>query len=451
MLSRDLAVAVLNEAGLDREARRVRRCGRDWMIGRCTRNGAHVGDVPILCGHRMCPECAPRRAAKFAAAYVPGVAKFRYPVAIALTVANLADILGMDNGENPLRALRRAFSKLRRRHVFAGHQCKKKCRKCPLAEFHRHHGDGGAWCRACRCPGARVGVRAGLVKTECTSSAIAGWHPHLHVICDLGADGAISQFWLGWEWADAARSEGFRVGDYPIQIHAIKEGLHRGADGRVRYLSRAQAVAYAVKYASKDDIPDRDRWKWARVIKGQRLLQPFGTLHPAREVDGWIVTETTSGHAASVTPWPRASHPWMVVRPDGTVRKGRRAPICKGCVKEWANVHAADEIADAGLRELVAPILAEHAQVVAEVRKLRDHDEAARELLWRGAPVSGWRPVGLFSTLLHHLEDLDPAELDEALVDHVQLLVKREAEVWHGREAQEVPLQGVPEGRDLLS
>lgn len=458
-----MVVATLREAGLDRAANRVERCGRDGLVQGCSGRDQHYRKLSLRCGHRICPDCAPKRSGRLAATYQPGIDAFAYPVLLTLTIKNLPTLHRED-----LQAMKRAFAKLRRRRAFVGHEHNKWCARCPNAEHHddavtkaRAFGGAVGWseCRAgCGCPGERAAIPAGLCALEVTASEEKGFHPHFHVLCDV--PDFVSVFEIGDAWRECCAAEGLTVGEYGADVASLVTFANRKSAKGKTVTSREAATRYVLKYVCKSDVPEAMRPQYAAAVARVRLVQPFGALTacPTKKVarvslrpcpnatpcvdfwsDGRPVTEADRERERNcicrACQSLRAAHDRQraCVCPACRVKEARREkrkllPICPCCATNWAGE---ERVARGWTDE-------EHGAMTARILALADRDytkavKAFGELCAAGVPVACWESYGLFSGIVKWVYERAD-QVPDALLSAVDAWVR--AEVKEGESAR---------------
>ena len=172
------------------------------------------------CRDRACPRCAALRSRQTAAQAEVAISAMDAPRFVTLTVRSSTAAL-----RDQLKALRAAFSRLRRTRAWKSH------------------------------------VRGGIYTVEITRNGRTGlWHPHLHAL----VDGVyFPQAELAAAWREA-------TGDSDIvdirQIH--------GKKAAARYVAK-----YATKPSDVASWPSSSICEWAAGIAGSRLIATFGSLH----------------------------------------------------------------------------------------------------------------------------------------------------------------------------
>ncbi|GAJ13064.1 unnamed protein product, partial [marine sediment metagenome] len=108
----DLVVA-LRASGRHSEALAVAACGEDYKVGKCLDCGAQPA-FPITCDHRLCPDCAARRAAILVSEHEDMLKQLRYPKMLTLTFLSVKHL-----DKAYIKWARNCFTRLRRRKVMA--------------------------------------------------------------------------------------------------------------------------------------------------------------------------------------------------------------------------------------------------------------------------------------------------------------------------------------------
>lgn len=212
------ALCESEDPGHSKRAHRMGWCGFTGRVFVSGDGGASV--YPARCRDRLCPTCSAHRSREL---------RRRTELALARADSVRFVTLTLKHSEAPLaesiRRIRDAFSKLRR---------------------------GGFWKQ--RVTGGLYGLEVKLNPTT------HQWHVHLHCLVD---GQYIDQRALSHCWENA-------TGDSPI---VDVRSVH----------SRKQAVKYIASYVTKGS--DIAGWvqpkirEFADAMKGQRLLQTFGSLH----------------------------------------------------------------------------------------------------------------------------------------------------------------------------
>lgn len=151
----ELVADAIDKAGWIEVADRVRHCSEvvtHWTCHNCD----HEWDSPDRCWHRLCPECAPIRAARLFEAHkrLAGCPNLKH---LVLTLKNVPGLTW-----SSVDQVRRYFTRLRHRKLFRA-----------------------AW-------------RGGVYGIEFTWTGDKGWHIHIHALID-GAyipQAVISRHWL---------------------------------------------------------------------------------------------------------------------------------------------------------------------------------------------------------------------------------------------------------------
>ncbi len=177
------------------DADQVAACGEDFKVGKCLDCGAEPA-FPITCDHRLCPDCAARRASLLVSEHSDILKRLHYPKMLTLTFLSVEHL-----DKAYIRWARNCFTRLRRRKVMAG-----------------------CW--------------GGIYSFEVTHSVEYGWHLHLHTL--LGA-GYIDQGDLSREWQKI-------TGACVVDIRAVQ--------GRDKWEAIKEVVKYPAKAATFLGSPD---------------------------------------------------------------------------------------------------------------------------------------------------------------------------------------------------
>jgi hypothetical protein len=288
------ALALLRE-GEGGGARRLAQCGRQSVQLECPEEiGAggcgHDGNyLPITCDHRLCPDCAKRRIGQAVERYTGAVQGWSQPTFYTFTIPNVDDpAVGKER-------VQQAFSKLRQRGIPAsgetggdGERERKRWRwegvEGPPAELwkaellgngqHELARDlqrryvGYTWedvtgvHRGRRIPWSEL-VRGGFYGVDVKQKGSEEYNVHLHVLADAAY---IPQPALSAVWEDIT-GDGIYVD--------VRRIYDRGSESIEAAVT--EAVAYACKPPEFED--PEDAAAFASETKGERMVQPFGTLH----------------------------------------------------------------------------------------------------------------------------------------------------------------------------
>jgi len=82
-------VDALVACGRGAEADKVASCGEDFKVGKCLDCGCSPA-FPITCDHRLCPECASRRASLLVSEHSDILRRIHYPKMLTLTFLSVA-------------------------------------------------------------------------------------------------------------------------------------------------------------------------------------------------------------------------------------------------------------------------------------------------------------------------------------------------------------------------
>ncbi len=224
-----IAVFRLDETRGRRDLESARLCGKRAVIWEHKPCGAR-GPVIDSCNRRVCTKCSRRRAAHVQRRYARDVAAFRHPALVTLTVPNARS---PESLEAALGLLLGGFRELRRRRV---------------------------WPKGTR----------GLWSLEVTWSAEHGYHPHLHVVCDLP--------WVDFE-------------DLSAEWERLTGARHRPDVKRaITDRSRAGLLREGIKYVAKPwELPGEALLAVASALAGRRMVQPFGGVRAHDEDPGRLL------------------------------------------------------------------------------------------------------------------------------------------------------------------
>jgi hypothetical protein len=275
------ALALLRE-GEAGGARRLARCGRqsvqlecpdEFGAGGCGHDGNYV---PISCSHPLCPDCAGKRIGHAVERYTEAVQSWAQPTFYTLTVPNCSDPA---EGKHRVQD---AFGKLRRRGFPArgdgwawdpdgpggwkaellGNGHHELARELQERFVAYEWEDITGTRRGRRIPWDEL-VRGGFYGVDVKQKGPDEYNVHLHVLADAAY---IPQAALSSVWEDV-------TGDAPVvDVRRIY-----GRDGDTIESAVAETVAYACKPPEFED--PEDAAAFASDTKGERMVQPFGTLH----------------------------------------------------------------------------------------------------------------------------------------------------------------------------
>jgi Zn finger protein HypA/HybF involved in hydrogenase expression len=216
-VAKEALVEALRACGREAEADAVAACGEDFKVGKCLDCGAAPA-FPITCDHRLCPDCAARRAAILIDEHSDILKQIRYPKVLMLTFPSVAHL-----DKAYIKWARNCFTRLRRRKVF---------RSC--------------W--------------GGIYSFEATYTEGVGWHLHIHALI---ASGYIKQADLSREWE---KITGCRI----VWIEAVK--------GKDKWDAVKEVVKYPAKTATFLDKPQLVN-EFLLATEGVNLAYGFGALY----------------------------------------------------------------------------------------------------------------------------------------------------------------------------
>jgi hypothetical protein len=186
----------------------------------------HKHVVKLRCGDRTCPVCREKDFWRMFKGYLESVEAIKRPKLVTFTLRNVPVL-----SRAFIRGLRRSFTRL----------------------MHR------AW--------YRKRVRGGLQTIEVVNTG-KGWHVHLHVLMDCEY---MPQAKLSKDWADVTG------GSFMVDIRqagSVAEGLRYC----LKYLSKPPKLWGKDEQISETEKTER-REIYREVVKGIRLVQPFGSLY----------------------------------------------------------------------------------------------------------------------------------------------------------------------------
>lgn len=215
--AKEALAEALRACGRVSEADLVASCCRDFKVGKCLDCGAEPA-FPISCGHRLCPDCAARRAAILISEHEDILKGLHYPKMLTLTFLSVPHL-----SREYIRWARRCFTKLRHRKVFSS-----------------------CW--------------GGIYSFEATYTKGLGWHLHIH--CLLGS-GYIAQDELSREWQAI-------TGACVVDIRAV--------EGKDKWDAIREVIKYPAKMATfLDDAVLVNEFLVATA--GVNLAYGFGKLY----------------------------------------------------------------------------------------------------------------------------------------------------------------------------
>ena len=215
-------VESLRACGRDSEAEWVDTCGENFRVGTCLDCGARPA-YPITCGHRLCPDCAAKRASILISEHEEMLKQLRYPKMLTLTFLSVKRLT-----REYYDWARRCFTRLRHRKVMSG-----------------------CW--------------GGIYSFETTYSKEHGWHVHIHAL--IGS-GWIDQAELSKKWKQI-------TGACVVDIRSVKsyEGGKWGAVQEViKYPSKT------ITFCEDPNLVD----EFLRATERVNLCYGFGALYRVR-------------------------------------------------------------------------------------------------------------------------------------------------------------------------
>jgi hypothetical protein len=263
-------------------ARRLALCGQQSVQLECpdepgAHGCGHDGNyVPISCSHPLCPDCAGKRIGHAVERYTEAVQSWAQPTFYTLTVPNCSDPA---EGKHRVQD---AFGKLRRRGFPAsgdgwawdpsgpggwktellGNGQHELARDLDRRYVNYSWEDITGSRRGRRIPWDEL-VRGGFYGVDIKQKGPDEYNVHLHVLADAAY---IPQAALSAVWEDV-------TGDAPVvDVRRIY-----GRDGETIESAVAETVAYACKPPEFEE--PEDAAAFAAETKGERMVQPFGTLH----------------------------------------------------------------------------------------------------------------------------------------------------------------------------
>jgi len=170
-------------------------CGRDWIVWRAACCDDRTAPVAVMvgCGHRLCPECAWRRAQRGRVRLKVMTDVFSHPVLITYTVPNMPNLdqkkIGRFRGALKRALKQRSAGDLvcscghdRAAHLI-GDEGKRPCR---LHTCQHQDCACDRWRPRPVTDRGEYGILGGVYAIETTFSGYDhSWHPHGHVLADL--------------------------------------------------------------------------------------------------------------------------------------------------------------------------------------------------------------------------------------------------------------------------
>jgi hypothetical protein len=227
--------ARLRQEGENDLAEKLDACGAPLRLV-CVCCGSKKS-VEIRCRRRWCPACAWIVSRERIEKYVQAAATMQWPLFVTLTKPNSPD-------PECIRTIREDWSRMRRRKLMVDR------------------------------------IAGGISTIEVTNKG-AGWHPHLHVLCDCR--------WLAIHTPPPSPrdSEGVKRQKYDharLELSALWAQVIKNPVAVVSALRKppGEALRYTLKYAVKGqdmiDCPD-PIGPLIRVLSRSRMVSTFGTMH----------------------------------------------------------------------------------------------------------------------------------------------------------------------------
>jgi hypothetical protein len=191
------------------------------------------------CKRKWCPCCARRSAGVRSAELSFIVERMRWPLFVTLTMKNSAELQ-----PSGIRALRRAFGKMRHRKMW------------------------------------KLRVAGGIAAVEVTNIG-NGWHPHLHAVIDCQ--------WLAWKTPMPSRTDSlerkkelFQLAAAELEATWAKILKQPTASVKVKRANKATIAKEVVKYTVKNEdlvMCEGPVGPLIRALDSCRLMTTFGRAH----------------------------------------------------------------------------------------------------------------------------------------------------------------------------
>lgn len=252
----------LEAEGADDLVTTFRKCGEIFGLT-CTSCGK-IHDAERRCCKKWCPVCVRRIATQRSLRFEGAVRRMQWPLFLTLTMRNVDDL-----SFDAVRALRRAFGKLRGRKLWKAH------------------------------------VKAGVASIEVTNTG-NGWHPHLHAIIDCE--------WLAWKTpkpkprdsrerkaklCELAAMELERAWAKILRQPTASVKVKRTTDSLVA----KEVLKYSVKGSDLIESPDPIA-PMIRCLEASRLMTTFGRLFgKAKELADETVKAPLACSCGAVGDW----------------------------------------------------------------------------------------------------------------------------------------------------
>ena len=237
---------------------------------------------PHSCHEELCPWCQSRRQTRLLADYAVKASSMLYPVVLTLTLRNVQKI-----NREYMRAVKKAFARLRKRKVFTG-------------------------------------VLGGIWAVE-TVHGWRGWHVHAHALMD--APGAYIPVWPCWDieregdkWAVTAKHKGLSAewqsvtAKFPeLEGGGFVVDIRRADAGTL-----AEVVKYVVKGSDITGSPKLVR-EYLEATRGLRGAGTWGTMRDVgKEIDEAMnesrTLDTRERTSDYVCPWCHGEGDWEFVQ-----------------------------------------------------------------------------------------------------------------------------------------
>jgi hypothetical protein len=277
---RERALALL-EVGEPSAALRYAKCCRqsaqlgcpsEFGAGGC---GYEENYTPITCDHLLCETCADRRKGHAVEKYQPAAQSWESPTLITLTTENVDDpVRGVEE-------IKSAFGRLRRRTIpAAGETCRDGSVRrwawtdngepAKLWQAKLLEGGRDDLARRIKRKYVKEGkqipwdalVSGGFYGVDVRQKGPEEFNVHLHVLADAAY---IPQTALSAVWEDVS-------GASVVDVRRIYD---RGTESLEEAVM--ETVGYATKAPEFEEVEMAARF--AKAMKGKRLVQPFGSLH----------------------------------------------------------------------------------------------------------------------------------------------------------------------------
>jgi hypothetical protein len=264
---RQRKIHALIRAGEIAHAKRLANCRRksvqlecpdEFGAGGC---GSTENYVPVHCDSRLCPVCMKRRMGEKAGQYLPVVEEWEHPTMMRLSLDRRVEPEELGRAVD---ALRGAFGRLRRRVLRFDRETWRRTKSVLLARGEHdlarrlqrryiEEGRGVPWDEL---------VFGGFYGIDIKQGEDGTLNVHLHVLANCPY---LPQSVLSDVWGDLT--------DAPV-VDIRRVDTEGESDAETALM---EVVGYAAKAPEWESV--EDQVAYYEVLKGSKLLQPFGDLH----------------------------------------------------------------------------------------------------------------------------------------------------------------------------